>query len=323
MTNPITKSRSWRLAGTAAGLTVLLGLAAACGSSSAGTTSATSAAPTTADESGRSPGGRNGQTQNRSAADGMIASVKGSVLQVQSTDRQTTVNFSGSTTITASNTADLSAVTAGLCITAAAIPAGGASASGEAAPSALPSASADEPFTATMIQLSDPENGQCSMGFPGGGAPPSAGAIPSGGAFPSDGAVPGGAMPSGGAVPSGVPQGGLGGFGNRASGTVASVSGDSIVISETDPTSQAVTERTVTVDSTTTYTKRAAATTAALVVGQCAVVQGSTDSKGAVTATSIAVSAPTGSTCTTGFGGPGGFGGGRGQGGNAPTTSGG
>jgi len=135
-------------------------------------------------------------------------------------------------------------------------------------------------------------------------------------------AAPG--QPSGGAPPSGAPQNGQGfggqGFGGRASGSVASVSGDTIVVSETDPQTQQASQRTVTVTGTTTYTKTASATTDALKVGQCAVVQGSADNKGAVTATSIAVSSPPAgsTTCTTGFGGRGR----GGQGSAAPTTTG-
>lgn len=322
--NTRTTSRRWRLAGTAAVLAATLGLVAACRSSSAATSDQTSAVASAQGQSG--PGDQAGGQQQRSAANGTIAAVNGSTMQVQSSSSQTTVNFSDSTTITASQSADLTAVAAGLCITAAAMPTG--QGPGEAASSAGPTSSADVStgFTATTISLSDPESGECSVGFGadgggGGGTPPSGMEMPTDGAMPSGMAMPNG----GGAVPSGAPEGGGGGFGgfNRATGTVTSVSGDSIVISSTNPQTQAATETTVTVDGSTTYTKRTAATAAALVVGQCAVVQGSTDNKGAVTATSIAVSAPTsGSTCTTGFGGgAGGRGqGGAGQGGAATTT---
>ena len=95
------------------------------------------------------------------------------------------------------------------------------------------------------------------------------------------------------------------GFGQRAGGTVASVAGDAIVVTQTDPQTQQSTQRTVTVTGSTTFTKTGSATTDALKVGQCAVVQGSADNKGAVTATSIEVSSPPAgsTTCTTGFGG--------------------
>ena len=325
--------RGRRLAGATAALTLALGLVAECGSSSAGGTAGTAApgteATTASVQSTTAPSGRNRLPQSRSAANGTIAAVNGNSMQVQSTDSQTTVNLTDSTTITAAGTVDLSAVTAGLCITASAIPTGGGTAPSGAAPTGTApatsagSSAAGAPFTASIIQLSDPVKGLCSRGFPGGGAPSTDGAVPTGefpsGAIPPDGAVPSGVPDFGGTPPSGAPQG-FAGFGGRAAGTVRSVSGDSIVISETDPSTQAVTERTVTVDDSTKFTKRTSATKSALVVGQCAVVQGSTDKKGAVTASSVAVSAPmAGSTCSAGFG-PGGPGG-RGPAGNAGTTT--
>jgi hypothetical protein len=102
---------------------------------------------------------------------------------------------------------------------------------------------------------------------------------------------------------------------------VAGVAGDVITVTVTDPSSNSTSTQTVTVTAATTYTKTQAATSDALVVGRCAVVQGSADAKGAVEATSIAVSTPAaGATCNAGFGGgrPG-----RGQGGNgaAPSTT--
>jgi len=150
--------------------------------------------------------------------------------------------------------------------------------------------------------------------------------MPSGGDAPNGGATPNGAGPNG----SGTGQGG--GFGERASGTVASVSGDVIVVTVTDPTTNETSSRSVTVTSATTFTKITTAASDALAVGKCAVVQGSADTKGAVTATSIAVSAlPAGSTtCNTGIGGRGGRSGqgGSGQGGTgqggagaAPSTT--
>jgi len=105
-------------------------------------------------------------------------------------------------------------------------------------------------------------------------------------------------------------------------------------VTVTDPTSNQSSDRSVTVTSTTTYTKTMTAAADALAVGKCAVVQGSADSKGAVTATSIAISAPPAgsTTCNTGFargrngqGGTGqpGSGQGRGGAGAAPSTAGG
>ena len=81
------------------------------------------------------------------------------------------------------------------------------------------------------------------------------------------------------------------------------MSGDVITVTVTDPTTSQTSQRAVTVIAATVYSKTATAASDALQVGKCAVVQGSADSKGAVTATSIAVSTPAaGATCNTGTG---------------------
>jgi hypothetical protein len=80
--------------------------------------------------------------------------------------------------------------------------------------------------------------------------------------------------------------------------------------------------RIVTVSATTTYLTTETATKAALVVGQCAVATGSSDSTGTVSATRVAVSPPQNGTCTAGFGrrgGSGGFGGDSAGGGTSGT----
>ena len=59
-------------------------------------------------------------------------------------------------------------------------------------------------------------------------------------------------------------------------------------------------------------------TASAIVVGQCARATGSADSTGAITATSLTISAPTNGTCTSGFGFRGGFGGGAAGGPGTP-----
>jgi hypothetical protein len=70
----------------------------------------------------------------------------------------------------------------------------------------------------------------------------------------------------------------------------------------------------VEVSSGTTYTKTVAATTSALVVGQCVAAQGKADTSGGFAATSLTVSAPGDNGCVTRFGG-----GNGGQQGGAPT----
>ena len=66
---------------------------------------------------------------------------------------------------------------------------------------------------------------------------------------------------------------------------------------------------TVTLTATTTFTTTQSATAAAIVVGQCARAIGTADTTGAITATTLTISAPTNGTCTSGFGFRGGFGG--------------
>jgi hypothetical protein len=335
--------RSWSKVALTGGLALAVGLLAACGASSASGSAVaapneSAAAPSSGqpNQSGQAnPSGQGGPGRAaRSAASGTIAAASPGTIQVQATSSQTTVNYTDSTTITESVVADLSAVTVGSCITAAAIPAGGVgrngAASGSAAPTTTaappPSAAANGPFTATIVQLRDAVNGACTGGFGAGGFGGGPGGTPPSGAVPDAGALPGGGVPpSGGALPSGAPgAGGPGGFGQRASGTVANVAGDVITVTVTDPSTSATSTQTVNVTASTMYTKTQSAASDALVVGKCAVVQGSADAKGAVAATSIAVSTPAaGATCNAEFaggrtrGGQGGNGRG-GQGGNGP-----
>lgn len=101
------------------------------------------------------------------------------------------------------------------------------------------------------------------------------------------------------------------GFADRVAGKVTKVSGTTITVSGIDgPGTTGSTSRTVTVTASTTYTDTATTTAKALKVGLCAVVQGSTNSTGAVAARSIALSPKTGGSCETGFS-FGGFGPGR------------
>ena len=210
--------------------------------------------------------------------------------------------------------ADLSAVTAGRCITAAAVPAAGAAVERVGVDSGAdsrgrpvrpsPSSAGDQtpPFTATVVQLRDPVNGCLHRWLRRRvrrRAPPS-GAAPSG-AVPDRCRAIRRRVPSGGVRPSGATRsrwrGRLraaclrhGGLGRPA---------DVITVTVTDPSTSADLAAVRDRHAATTYTKTAAAASDALVVGKCAVVQGSADSKGAVTATSIAVSTPAaGATCT-------------------------
>jgi uncharacterized membrane protein len=81
----------------------------------------------------------------------------------------------------------------------------------------------------------------------------------------------------------------------------------------------AATDTTVTVNSSTTYSKVESATSSALAVGECIAAVGATDDTGAVTAKTIGISKAGANGCTQGLagrgaGGRGGNGGGTGGG---------
>jgi hypothetical protein len=99
---------------------------------------------------------------------------------------------------------------------------------------------------------------------------------------------------------------------------VTAVTGSVVTVQATNPRTQATSSVPVTVTGTTTFTTTQTATASAIVVGQCARATGSADSTGAITATSLTISAPTNGTCTSGFGFRGGFGGGAAGGPGTP-----
>ena len=155
-------------------------------------------------------------------------------------------------------------------------------------------------ITATSVIITK-TSGTCTIGNGSGGP---------GGAFPSG-------RPSGRVRPSGSPSFGAGrggaAFGRGAFGTVASVGNGTFVVNSNRAGKTSTV--TVTTTSSTTFREEATATKADLKVGLCATAVGATDDTGAVTARTIALSTPTSSGCSFGFGG-GGFGGrfGRGAG---------
>lgn len=103
--------------------------------------------------------------------------------------------------------------------------------------------------TAAGVLFGAPDNGQC--GHPGGNAP--------------------------GNAPSNAP-------GNRLGGTVASVNGNSIVLTTADNT-----QTTVTVTPDTRYAKRVAADGSAIAAGQCLAARGQKDNSGVLQATYVSV----------------------------------
>jgi hypothetical protein len=143
--------------------------------------------------------------------------------------------------------------------------------------------------TATAIRLSDPVNSACATGVPAGGAGPGGGTRPT-------------------PRPRPTPSGAAANF-TFVSGQVTTVSGTSVTIQPATGASQAVT-----VPTSVTVNKSAAAAATDLKVHQCVSANGPKASSGTVTARSITIvpSGPTG--CATG-GGRGGFGGGGGGGG--------
>lgn len=253
-------------------------LVAACSSGAAATTSSTSASAPSGSSapSGFTPGsGSFGP-----AASGKIAAVTGHTMQVQnSSTGQTAVTWTGKTTFTREVTGTLAAVKVGECVVA--------SGSGS-------SSAASGSAKVTSVHVTAAKNGTCTGGFAGRGP---VGTLPSG--------MPTQQPPSG--APSGAPSGGAfpghAGGGTFVSGKVLSVDGSTIVVAARQPgsTSAATTKRTLdAADATVTTTRKATAKDVA--VGLCATAQGTADSTGAVTATSVALSKPTNGQCDVGFG---------------------
>lgn len=289
-------------------------LVAGCGSSDAGAAGIAATAPAAAGAA------RTGPAQARQpaapTASGTIASIIGTLLQVQGSTSQTAVTYTGTTTFTTAEAAALSEVTVGSCISSFTGVAAGGSA-GAATSSDAASAPTTARTTATRVAITDAVNGACGNPGFGGGPGGGPGAAAPSGALPSDSAAPtNAAAPTGGSGAVVLP----GGFGNRVSGLVTAVDGSTITVTTAG---QVPGPATVTVAGDTTYTKTVSADPTVLVVGQCARAVGAEDSSGELTATSIAVSQPGTTGCNTGSGrGPGGGRGNRAGGqGSAASTS--
>jgi hypothetical protein len=279
-----------------------------CGGSSS---KAAAQAPAPAASGGAASGGAaqgaGTGTGQRPGTTGTISAVNPSSIFVQSTQEQVTVNFSATTKFSQTVAATAAAVKVGACVTATA--ASTASAAPSAAPSAAASRAPVTALTATAVTITS-ASGTCTgaNGFGGNRT----GVAPS--ARPSNQVRPSGA-------PGGTGRGNFGGFGETAFGKVASVSGDTFVVTETrGGTSTTPAKITVTTTAATTYRQDATATSASLKVGLCATAIGKTDDTGAVAATTIALSTATSTGCTTGLGG--GFGGRNGGTGNGGGTAG-
>ena len=236
----------------------------------------------------------------RPAASGSIASVTGNILEVQNPESgQTTVNVSSKTVITATVPVGLSGVKSGGCISATGTKGSGGS------------------IDATTVMIFSATKGTCvrGFGFGGGGA-----GGRGGGGFPR---TTGGTFPT--------RTSGTGGRTFKrpanfatASGKVTSVSGSNIKVdavsfsfsSKTKKPTVTTSSKTVSVGKSTKYSMSEKITAGSLKVGECVVATGSTNSIGAVAATTLIVTQPTSSGCST-FGGFGGFGRGGGSTGGA------
>lgn len=280
--------------------TALVGCAGASTTGSS-TTEASSAPSAVAGGAGvREPGVR-----------GLIAELDGRTLQVQGSDGQTAVTYTDTTAITATVSGTPADITPGVCVTVRSA-SDGQTPGATAAPADDPVAS-DQPVEAASVSVTDAVDGSCAGDAFGGGAGGGAGgasdgALPAGGAsagppggMPSgapDGSVPSGAP--GDRMPSGVPTTGAlpGGFGGGASGLVTAVDGSTVTISSTR--GEETTTLTVVLTDSTTVTRRVAGTASDLAVGGCVSAQGEVDDTGAMTATSLALSAATDGQCTSG-----------------------
>jgi hypothetical protein len=241
-------------------------------------------------------------------ASGTIAAITGTTLEVQSASVQTAVTYTPTTTFEQTVPSSASAVTDGSCISAFGKPTSSAKKTKKAATN--PSGrGASGPVTATLVTITQPTSGTCAVGFGGGtgfGGRSSTGR-PSG----TTKAAGGASRPPAGGRSFG---GGAGGFG-AASGTVTSVSGSKVTVSETNPGTKKKVSVVVTLTSTTAFTTRAAAAATDLAVGKCAQAIGTADTTGAITARSISLSTAGSNGCTSTAGG---FGGGRSAGGPGP-----
>jgi hypothetical protein len=253
---------------------------AACGG---GTSTPTATGPTTTrppTSSGARPAGPPPGTF------GTAAAVSATNVEVQNpTNGQVTVNFNASTTFTDTVPATLADVTVGSCVTVAAAT-GGTQA---------------KTLTARTVTVSAPASGGTCTGGGGGFGGAGAGA-------PGTTRTPNPSRPR----PTGT-NGAPANFG-AAFGSVTAASPTGFTVQGVARGTTPAVTTVVTVNSTTTYTKTAAATSSTLVVGDCVTAVGTADDTGAVTARTINISKPGPTGCTAGFGGRGGFRGGNGTG---------
>ncbi|MCA0321808.1 MAG: hypothetical protein LCH60_04405 [Actinobacteria bacterium] len=278
-----------------AGLALASTLAlAGCGSASSGTDSPASSPSTTQPPQGQSGQPAAGSTPRMPGASGEVVALSGTTAQVRNQQTgQVAVTWSAATTFTQTVDGSAAEIATGDCVVAM----GADASTGQAA---------------TSITVTKPVDGSCETAGPGGFRGGSGG-------FPGGAAgTPPAGMPSG--APSGMPSGGPGAGvagGKVVIGTVTAAAGSSLTVDArvladpaaqgASPTASAQTESVdVALGSDTMISVQRSADASTVQVGVCVLARGDEDSVGAISATSIAVSAKTDSGC--GFGGMGGFG---------------
>ncbi|MGH9056044.1 MAG: DUF5666 domain-containing protein [Acidimicrobiales bacterium] len=285
----------------------LAAILAACG----GSPTKVSASPTTtvANRSGLGGSGRGGP--RGPAASGQVASITGSSMEVQSqASGQETVSWTSSTRFVDTATAPSSALAAGDCVTV----------TGTRSGSTL---------TARSVEITTASSkGSCTAGAFGGARGFGGGFARSG----SGGGAASGSRPTfpanGGSLPAVAANLGF------ATGKVTAVSGPALTIdgysinpgsfrprsgsTSSSTTVPATTTIRVVLTSSTAYMERSEGSAANLAVGDCVTAQGSTDSTGAVSATSVSITPAVNGICSSfGFGrGGGGASGGGGTAGS-------
>ncbi len=223
----------------------------------------------------------------RAGVSGLVAAITGTTAQVQGPNQQTAVTWTRATRFTDQVTVPASAVKVGDCVMR--------------GPRAAPAARRAAPDRRAPWP---PPPSSCS---------PCRGARAPSAVSPAAPAPGRRERPTGTATPG---TGGAKGAGRRglgAVGTVSAVRSGQFTVTPVAPSDATTTAPiSVTYTSSTVFTRLTAASASAVKVGVCVAAQGRTDDTGAVTARTIAVSAPTNGTCVSGFGGRGLGGGGRG-----------
>lgn len=235
-----------------AGATALsIGACSSSNKSSPTTSTSTSTSTTVSTTTSPAPG------QGEAHVSGLIASVAGNSIQVTKKDNtNAAVNFTSTTQVTEVTPATLADVTTGSCVTV----------------RPTQEAQGGQPVTAASVKVSPSVNGACPAKPAGQGQ----------GQGPSQGQGPGSTTPPPPGSPAPAPKPA------PVRGSVASVSGNTINVTSTDPSGNTK-QTAVTVDDKTTYSKKTAATTDAIVQGKCLWARGNQDNTGALQATSISV----------------------------------